>query len=152
MTVDVDTSIFEGLFSWEGAVAMSWERASAAPGESEDSHQPRWDGPNPQGVVYSEPVTIYGLFRSQDRFLTHRREGEIEHGDAQFTTPIQVRPGYVDMRVRDRFVTLEAVGDIEEGRVFVPSAPARPFIFNRIQRAWRVNLQSVNESQRAINA
>jgi hypothetical protein len=102
-------------------------------------------------VIFAPPTTIQGLFRSQDRWLSFRREGELEHGEAQLTTPLGVRPGYIDRRVRDRFVTLEAVGDFTEGRVFYPAAQAKPFIFNNVQRAWRVSLQAASEADRLVN-
>jgi hypothetical protein len=151
---DVDTAIFEDLFMiWEGAVALSWEVASRCSCYSEDSKQPDWGCSicGGMGVIFTEPVTTKGLFRSQDRFLSFRREGEIIHGEAQLTTPLGVRPGYIDRRVRDRFTTLEAVGDFEEGRIFYPAAQARPFIFANVQRAWRVALQAASEDQRLVN-
>lgn len=150
---DVDTAIFEELFGWEGAVALSWQAASRCSCYSEDSRQPAW-GHQPcggTGVLLAPAVTIYGLFRAQDRWLSFRREGEIEHGQAQLTTPLSVRPGYIDRRVRDKLTVLQAVGDAEEGRVFYPAAAARPFIFNNVQRAWRVALQAADETQRLAN-
>ncbi len=153
-SIDLDTAIFEELFSWEGAVALSWEVASPCPNESKDSKQPQWGCPEcgGTGVIYAAPVTIYGLFRSQDRWLSFRREGELEHGEAQLSTPLSVRPGYVDRRVRDRLTTLQAIGDAAEGRVFYPAAPAKPFIFNNVQRAWRVSLQAASENDRLVNS
>ena len=151
--VDLDTGIFEELFTWEGAVALAWEQASRCGCYSEDSKQPEW-GHEPckgTGVLYAAPQTIYGLFRSQDRYLAFRREGELDKGEAQLTTPLGVRVGYVDRRVRDRLTTLEAVGDAAEGRVFLPAAQSKPFIFNNVQRAWRVALQALSEDQRLVH-
>lgn len=151
---DVDTAIFEELFeNWEGAVALTWEVASRCTCYTQDSKQPTWghEPCNGTGVIYTPPVTVQGLFRSQDRWLSFRREGELDHGEAQLTLPLDVKPGYIDRRVRDRFTTLEAVGDAAEGRVFLPSAPAKPFIFNNVQRAWRVTVQALDETQRLVN-
>lgn len=154
MSVDLDTAIFEELFgSWEGAVALSWEQASRCSCYSDDSKQPEWGHPlcKGTGVLFSEPTTIRGLFRSQDRWLSFRREGELDHGEAQLTTALSIRPSYIDRRVRDRFTTLEAVGDAAEGRVFCPAAAARPFIFANVQRAWRVALQAADDDQRLVH-
>lgn len=153
MTADLDTAIFEGVFTAEGAVGLSWEVASRCPCYTDDSKQPEWGCPKCSGigVIFTPPVTIQGLFRSQDRWLSFRRQGELDHGEAQLTTPLDVRPGYTDRRVRDRLTTLQAVGDAAEGRVFYPSAPAKPFIFANVQRAWRVSLQAASENDRLVN-
>lgn len=153
-SIDIDTSIFEDMFEeWEGSVALSWEQASRCPRTSADSLQPEWGCPlcKGTGVVFTAPTTIRGLFRAQDRWLSFKREGELDRGEAQLTTPLDVKPGYVDRRVRDRFTTLEAVGDAAEGRVFYPAAPAKPFLFTNVQRAWRVALQAADEDQRLVN-
>jgi hypothetical protein len=152
-TVDLDSAVMEDLFSWEGAVALGWEVASRCSCYSDDSKQPEW-GHEPckgLGVIYAPRVEIKGLFRSQDRWLSFRREGELERGEAQLTTPLDIRPGYIDRRVRDRIITLSAVGDAEEGRVFYPAAQAKPFIFGNVQRAWRVSLQSASEADQLVN-
>jgi hypothetical protein len=151
--VDLDSAIMEGIFSWEGAVALGWEIASRCSCYSEDSKQPEWghESCKGTGILHAPPVTTYGLFRSQDRWLSFRREGELDHGEASLTTPLDVRPGYVDRRVRDRFTVLEAVGDPGEGRVFYPAAEAKPFIFNNVQRAWRVSVQAASEADRLVN-
>lgn len=154
MSEDLDTAIFEELFgSWEGAVALSWEQASRCSCYSEDSKQPEWGHApcNGTGTLFAGPQTVRGLFRSQDRWLSFRREGELDHGEAQLTTALSVRPGYIDRRVRDRLTTLEAIGDAAEGRVFYPAAPARPFIFANVQRAWRVALQAADDDQRLVH-
>jgi hypothetical protein len=153
-SVDLDTAIFEDLFSWEGAVALSWEVASRCTCYSDDSKQPEWGHQlcGGTGVIYAPATTIYGLFRSQDRWLTFRREGELEHGEASLTTPLAVRPGYTDRRVRDRLTTQQAVGDAAEGRIFYPAAQAKPFLFANVQRAWRVSLQAASENDRLVNS
>jgi hypothetical protein len=152
-SVDLDQSIMDDLFSWEGAVALGWEVSSRCSCYSEDSKQPEWGCSKCKGsgIVYAAAVTVHGLFRSQDRWLSFRREGELDHGEAQLTTPLDVRPGYIDRRVRDRFTTLEAVGDAGEGRVFYPATQAKPFLFNNVQRAWRVSVQAASEAQRLVN-
>lgn len=153
MGVDLDTAIFEELFTWEGSVGLSWEQASRCTCYSDDSKQPEW-GHQPckgTGVLFTSATTIQGLFRSQDRWLSFRREGELEHGEAQLTTPLGVMPGYIDRRVRDRFTTLEAIGDVADGRVFYPAAQAKPFIFNNVQRAWRVSLQAASDNDRLVS-
>lgn len=150
---DVDDALFEELFTWEGAVGLAWEQASRCSCWTDDSKQPTWGHPpcKGTGILHTPPQTIQGLFRSQDRWQSFRREGELEHGEAQLTTPLSVRIGYVDRRVRDRLVALEAVGDAAKGRVFYPAAPAKPFIFNNVQRAWRVSLQAASEDDRLVN-
>jgi hypothetical protein len=152
MTVDLDTAIFEDLFSWEGAVALSWEVATRCTCYSDDSKQPEWGhvACGGSGVIFAAPITIYGLFRGQDRWLNFRRQGELEHGESQLTTPLDVRPGYTDRRVRDRFTAPEVVGDAAEGRVFYPAAQAKPFLFANVQRAWRVSLQAASENDRLV--
>jgi hypothetical protein len=149
----LDDALFEELFAWEGASAITWEVASRCSCFTEDSKQPEWGHPpcKGTGVLYAPPVTIQGLFRSQDRWQSFRREGELERGEAQLTTPLSVKPGYVDRRIRDRFTVLQAVGDAAEGRVFFPASEAKPFIFENQQRAWRVSLQAADESQRLVH-
>jgi hypothetical protein len=147
---DLDDDIFAELFGVdEGAVALAWEVASRCTCTSGDSKQPVWGCPNctGTGVTYADATTINGIFRSQSRWLSFRREGELDRGEAQLTTPLDVRPGYTDRRVRDRFTTLAAVGDVDKGRVFYPAAVAVPFIFANRQRAWRVQLQSAELSE-----
>lgn len=159
-----DDDIFNQLFEWgvgEGAVQLTWQQATRCTCYSVDSLQPTWGCPNcsGNGVIYGAPQTITGLFRSQSRWLSFRQEGELAHGEAQLTTPLSVRPGYIDRRVRDRFFVpaVPTDGSVAlpvvlpsgfEGRVFSPAAEAVPFIFNDIQRAWRVQLQSSDLAQR----
>ena len=153
MSVDVDTALLEELFTWEGASTIAWEVASRCSCYSEDTKQPEW-GHVPckgTGVLYATPINIPGLFRSQDRWLSFRREGELDHGEAQLTTPLSGRIGYIDRRVRDRLTILEATTDAGEGRVFFPAAQAKPFIFNNVQRAWRVSVQALSEDQRLVH-
>lgn len=158
---DFDDDIFAEVFDDEGAVALSWEVASACDCITPDTKQPVWGCPHCSGtgVQYATPVVITGLFRSQSRWLSFRREGELDHGEAQLTTPLTVKPGYTDRRVRDRFTAVPPVTDGEvtlpvptlpaefSDRVFYPAAPAVPFIFANVQRAWRVQLQSNRREQ-----
>ena len=164
MTVDLDDGIFQQILdSSEGAVQLSWEQASRCDCTTSDTKQPVWGCPDcgGSGVIYTAAQTITGLFRSQSRWLSFRREGEIDHGEASLTTPLNVRPGYTDRRVRDRFTTIPAVSDGEvilpaglpvelQDRVFYPAAEAVPFIFNGAQRAWRVQLQSASLDQQLV--
>lgn len=161
---DLDTGIFADLFVEEGAVQLIWEVSSQCDCTTGDTLEPVWGCPScgGAGVTYAAGQTILGLFRSQARWLSFRRQGELDHGEAQLTTPLNVRPGYTDRRVRDRFTTVVAVGDSEQplpdglpatfkGRVFYPAAPAVPFIFNNVQRAWRVQLQSDNLADQPVS-
>lgn len=149
---DLDDGVFAALFTEEGASQLSWEQASRCSCYSSDTKQPAWGCPlcGGSGVIYAAAQTITGLFRSQSRWLSFRREGELDHGEAQLTTPLSVKPGYVDRRVRDRFTVISDSGDASEARVFYPAAPAVPFNFNNVQRAWRVQLQSADRSQQLV--
>lgn len=160
--MDLDDAILADVLGFEeGAVTLQWEQASRCGCSTDDTHQPAWGCPHcgGSGVKYADAQAITGLFRSQSRWLSFRREGEIDHGEAALTTPLNVRPGYTDRRVRDRFTVPEVVTDGERqlpvnnlplefvGRVFYPAAPAVPFIFDGAQRAWRVQLQSADSGQ-----
>lgn len=149
---DLDDAIFADLFAAEGAQPLLWEVASRCSCYSTDSHQPTWGCTlcGGLGAVFAPPVPVTGLFRSQTRWQGPREQGEIAHGEAQVTTPLSVKPGYTDRRVRDRFTVLPATGDAAEGRVFYPAADPVPFLFAGVQRAWRVTLQSLEQSQRLI--
>lgn len=149
---DIDSMVFELIEAGEGMSELRWERAEPCPRIDPSTKQPVWECPlcNGTGVIYAEPETIQGLFRSQARMLSFRREGEFAHGDAELTTMLDVKPGYVDRRVRDRFTVLPATGDEAEERVFYPSAPASPFIVGNVQRAWRVSLQAASEKDRLV--
>lgn len=149
---DLDDDILASIFTLgegQGAVQLTWEVASRCVCYSADSRQPNWGCPtcSGSGVAYAAPQTVAGLFRSQSRWLSFRREGELDHGEAQLTTPLSVKPGYSDRRVRDRLTVPVATGDSTDGRVFYPAAPAVPFLFNNVQRAWRVQLQSAETTQ-----
>lgn len=149
---DPDDDIFSELFDLgvtEGAVPVSWERATACQCLTPDTKQPVWGCPHcgGDGVTYSTAEQITGLFRGRTQFQSFRREGELAHGEAQLTTPLSVKPVYVDRLVRDRLTILAAAGDQQEGTVFFPATPAIPFIFDGLQRAWRVQLQSARRSQ-----
>ena len=149
---DLDDAIFTSIFAGEGAVGLSWEVASRCPCYSTDTKQPQWDCPQctGYGVIFAAKQTVYGLFRSQSRWLSFRSEGELDHGEASLTTAMTAKPGYTDRRVRDRYTTLSVADDVAPGRVFYPAAPAVPFIFNNAQRAWRVQLQSATQQDRVV--
>jgi hypothetical protein len=129
---------------------MTWEVASRADDLSADTLQPKWDGPNPYGVVYAAPVAVVGLFRSQQRWAAPARQGEFMHGEASCTFPRNVRPAYTDSRVRDRFTIVNATGDAAAGKVFYPAGQATPFIFDGETLGWRVVLQSLDQEQRLV--
>lgn len=152
MAVDIDTSIFEQLFSSEGGVELNWQKSVRCACLNRETKQAN---PNciecyGSGVVFSKPILIKGLFRSQDRYVSRRMQGELAHGDAQLTTPLNVKPEYVDAKVRDRFMVTQATGDLETGRVFYPAAQPVPFIFNNVQRAWRTSVQALEQQDRVI--
>jgi hypothetical protein len=146
-----DDAIFADLFQAEGAITLTWEQASRCTCWSDDSHQPKWDCPicGGDGVTFTAPKTVKGLFRSQSRWISPRREGEIDHGEAQLTTPLTVKPNFVDRRVRDRFVVTQE-GDTSADRVFYPATPAVPFLFDGVQYAWRVQLQAADQTDRVV--
>lgn len=148
----IDDALFEDIFTAEGASTLLWEVASRCSCYSEDSKQPQWGHElcGGLGVVYADPVTIRALFRAQSRYISPRREGELDHGEAQLTTRLEHKPGYTDRRVRDRYTVVPATGDAAAGRVFYPAAVAVPFIFDNVQRAWRVQLQSMEQSARIV--
>lgn len=152
MTVDLDTAIFEEIFAAEGSSELKWEQAEACDCYSEDSGQPQWghERCGGTGILYAEPIVIRALLYSQSRWLSFRREGEVSHGEIELRTPLSVKPGYVNRRVRDRFTMLPAQGDSTEGRVYVPSTQPRPFIFGNVQRAWRVTLEALDETNRLV--
>src|SRR4051794_5018458 len=129
---------------------MRWEAATRCTCWTDDTRQPEW-GHEPcggLGVVYEAPVDVRVLFRGQAKWTGRHSSGELAQGEAQLTTPLDVVPTYVDDRVRDRFSTTAAIGDLEAGRVFYPAAEAVPFIFAGAQRAWRVQLQSLEQKNR----
>lgn len=146
-----DTAIFASLFDAEGAITMTWETGTRCSCWTTDSRQPQWDCPicGGSGVTYTAPQTIKGLFRSQSRWISPRREGEIDHGEAQLTTPLTVKPNYTDRRVRDRFVIVQE-GDTVADRVFYPATPPVPFLFDGVQYAWRVQLQAADQQDRVV--
>lgn len=153
-----DASVFAFLFNSEGALPCAWERASrcttpredGSPCFSEDTHQPNWNCTTcgGLGVTYAPVVLIRALFRGQSRWTSHKSSGEHGLGEAQLTTPVDVEPLYVDERVRDRFRLLAPADDAAQGRVFYPAAKAVPFVFAGVQRAWRVQLQSLTQTTR----
>lgn len=145
-----DAGIFEGIFTGEGAHELTWEVASRCDCYTDDSRQPQWDCADCGGLgaVYAAPTTIRGLFRSQARWTSTHSSGEHSLGEAQLTVPTSAKPGYVDRRIRDRYTVLPATGDRDRDRVFYPAAVPVPFLFNGVQYAWRVQLQSVEQATR----
>lgn len=149
---------FELIWQGEGAVRLGWEvaarctepRADGSPCFSDDTKQPSWDCLvcGGLGVAYAPAVEIVGLFRSQSAWTSKRMSGEHVLGEAQLTTRPIHRPGWTDDRVRDRLTVLDAVGDVAPGRIFYPATRAVPFIFNRVQEGWRVQLQAMDQATR----
>ena len=148
MTVDSD--LVAAIFTWEGASTLTWEVASRCSCYSDDSHQPGWDHPacGGTGVLYATAVPIKALFRSQARWRDPEMMGELQLGEAQLTTPLDVKPTYVDRRVRDRFTVTNATGDATAGRIFLPAAQPVPFLFGDTHLAWRVQVQSLEQTAR----
>ena len=146
-----DDAIFADLFISEGAITLDWETATRCSCWSDDSKQPDWnhDVCGGTGIIYAAPQRVTGLFRSQSRWISPRREGEIDHGEAQLTTPLSVKPNYVDRRIRDRFTVVQE-GDTPAGRVFYPATPPVPFLFDGVQYAWRVQLQAADQADRVV--
>lgn len=144
--------VFADIFAGEGAVRLAWEVAARCTCWTDDSRQPEWGhlACGGFGVIYAAPVTVRGLFRSQARWTSSRVSGERGLGEAELTTPVAVHPGYSDRRVRDRFTVLDAPGDAVHGRVFFPAADAVPFVFAGVQRAWRVQLQALEQDDRVV--
>jgi hypothetical protein len=150
---DLDDAIFSDIiFALEGAVPMTWEVASRCTCYDADTEQPDWNHQecHGSGVLYAAPVSVVGLFRSQSRWISPRREGELEHGEASVSFPTETKPSYVDRRVRDRFTVVQAQGDMAAGTVFYPAGQPTPFIFDGEQLAWRVQLQMVEQNQRLV--
>jgi hypothetical protein len=150
---ELDDGLFaDVIFALEGAVAMTWEVASRCTCYDPDTEQPDWNDPvcHGSGVTYAPPVAVAGLFRSQSRWISPRREGEIEKGEASVSFPTSVKPNYTDRRVRDRFTVTQASGDLAAGTVFYPAGQPVPFIFDGEQLAWRVQLQGLEQDQRLV--
>lgn len=148
----MDAELIADLFQMEGASQLDWEQATRCDCYSEDSRQPEWgcQSCGGFGAVYADPVRITGLFRSQGRWVSPKSFGELDHGEAQLTLPIEHKPGFTDHRVRDRFTVVNATGDLAAGRVFYPAGPATPFMFGDQAHAWRVQLQSLEQRDREL--
>lgn len=159
--MDDDDDIFADLFDpdvTDGAIELTWEVASrcttprddASPCFSVDSRQPNWNctACGGLGALFSDPTTIYALFRGQSKWKGQNTAGQSVLGEAQLTTPIDVKPAWADDRIRDRFTVPIALGDFEAGTVFYPVAKPVPFLFAGVQRAWRVQLASGEQSRR----
>lgn len=138
------------IFAGEGASVLTWEVGTRCSCYSPDSRQPDWQHVpcGGLGAIYAAPVPVRGLLRGQSRWTSHRVSGEHGLGEAQLTTPVSVKPGYTDMRIRDRFTVVAATGDFAPGRIFYPAAEAIPFLFDGVQMAWRVQLQSMEQATR----
>lgn len=156
-----DDDLFDELFDpdeSDGAVRMTWEvgsrcstpRADGSACFSTDSRQPNWECTTCGGLGadYAPPVVIYALFRGQSRWKSSNSAGTHALGDAQLTTPVIVKPGWTDDRIRDRFTVPDALGDLAAGTVFYPIAKAVPFLFGSVQRAWRVQISALDQSTR----
>lgn len=147
-----DSAIFEMIWAGEGAVELSWESATRCDCYSQDTKQPRWDHDQcgGLGVRYAPAQTIRALFRSQSRWTAKRMSGEHGLGEATLTTRIEVKPVFLDDRVKDRFTVINATGDAEQGRVFHPIADPVPFLFGAppVHRAWRVQIRSLQQQTR----
>lgn len=159
--MDLDDDVFAAMFALgegQGAVPMLWEQAVRCDEcLTDDTKQPRWGqecaacGPaGGNGVVYLPGEQVTGLFRSRTQYQSYRQEGELAHGEAELTTPLNVKPGFVDRLVKDRFTILAALGDAEEGTAFYPTTTPVAFIFNGVQRAWRVQVALAKRSQELV--
>lgn len=148
--MSLDSQVIASIFASEGASSLTWEVASACKCFSRDTLQPNPNCPdcNGYGTVFAAEQTVKGLFRTQSRWISPRQEGELARGDAQLTTPLDVKPGYRDRRIRDRFTVVQATGDARIGKVFFPAAEPVPFLFHDEHLGWRVTLQSLEQSQR----
>lgn len=149
----LDDEIFSSvIFQGEGASNMLWEVASRCTCYSEDTLQPDWNCElcSGFGVTYAVAVAVRGLFRSQARWTSRQASGEHGLGEAALTLPLSVKPTFVDERVRDRFTVVPAVDDDVQGRVFYAAADPVPFLFDNVQRAWRVQVQSLQQDTRLI--
>jgi hypothetical protein len=154
-----DDAIFELIFDGEGALELTWEIASqcteprpdGSPCYSSDTRQPAWDCTScgGLGVAYSPPATVRALLQGQSRWKSQHVSGQKPLGEARLTTPLDVRPQWRDDRVRDRFTVPMDVDDVTAGTVFYVTGPPVPFNFGGAQRAWRVQLSSLDQGTRA---
>ena len=147
-----DDAIFAMLFASEGAVTLTWEAASRCTCWSEDTKQPQWGHElcGGLGTQYAFAMPVRALYRGRSQWNSHRSSGQHPLGEAQLTTPLDVKPAYVDDRVRDRFTVVDAQGDLAAGTVWYPAAKPVPFIFAGAQRAWRVQLQGADQATRTL--
>lgn len=149
-----DAALFAMLFDSrsEGSIELRWQSATRCDCYSDETKQPQW-GHEPcggLGAVYGPASTVYALFRGRSQWNSHRASGQHPIGEAQLTTPLAVKPAYVDDRIRDRFSVVNAVGDAEAGSVWYPAAKPVPFLFAGVQRAWRVQLQGLDQTTRTL--
>lgn len=148
----VDSEIIAQIFAGEGVSLLNWQIASRCTCWKADTKQPQWDHPicGGTGVQYAPAQQIYGLFRTQQRWIDPRMVGELGHGEASLTTPLAAKPGYTDRRVRDRYTVVQATGDSTEGRVFYVAATPVPFLVANQHLAWRVQLTSIRQQDRVV--
>lgn len=150
--MDVDAAIFAELFSpaTQGAIALTWEQGTRCDCFDVAKRQAAW-GHEPcggLGVLYANPVAVRGLFRDQSRWTSKKSSGEHGLGEASLTLPLTVKPAYTDDRLRDRFTVVDVPDDDVMGRVFYPAAQPVPFVFAGAQRAWRVQVQGMDQHTR----
>jgi hypothetical protein len=130
-----DDAIFASIFSGEGGVRLTWQVGTRCTCWNDETKQPLWG---------------HDLCGGRSQWQSHHASGQHSQGEAQLTTPLSVKPNYVDDRVRDRFTVVDALGDAAAGSVWYPAAKPVPFIFAGAQRAWRVQLQGLDQSTRTL--
>lgn len=149
---DVDDAIFASIFTGEGAVRLTWQVGSRCTCWNDETKQPQWGHAlcGGLGTQYAAATPILALFRGRSQWNSHHASGQHPLGEAQLTTPLAVKPAYLDDRVRDRFTVVDAVGDAAAGSIWYPAAKPVPFIFAGAQRAWRVQLQGMDQATRTL--
>lgn len=147
-------------FASPAAVVLLWERATGrCDCFNPRTRQPEWGHARcgGYGVLYDQPRQVRGLFRSQSRWRVMHMQGTLNLAQAQLTTLAVARagmvawkPAYTDDRVRDRITVPAADGDLEQGRIWLPTSEPAPYVFGGETFAWRVGLVSLEQAQRAI--
>ncbi len=150
--MSVDADIIAQVFTGEGASTLTWEVSTRCTCYSVDTKEPNWECTvcGGLGAAYAPPVEIRALFRSQSRWRSPQMVGELQLGEAALTTPLNVKPSYVDRRNRDRFTVVNATGDAAVGRVFYPTGEPVPFLIADEHLAWRCQVASLEQDQRVI--
>lgn len=143
---------FALIFAAAGASDLKWEVGTRCTCWNPQTKQPQWGHAlcGGYGTQYAAPVTIKALFRSRSSWNSHRASGQHPLSEAQLTTPLSAKPAYVDDRVRDRFTVIAAVGDAAAGSIWYPAAKPVPFLIAGVQRAWRVQLQGLDQATRTL--